>query len=390
MNWDRKMALDPHDTANTGAAAKTSNLNDELALVKWIFSDKTGTLTENVMDFQQASINGHTYSRAGEGELWDEYKSGGPNAEFIKEYLLNMAICHAVVPDTDDSGALVYKAASPDESALTDGARANKFQFNTRTQEGITVLQGDEEVSFHTPIILEFTSDRRRMSVLAKLPDGRIRMYSKGADSITYERLAAGNDELKQKTLDDIELFSKEGLRTLILAYRDFSAEEYNQLMSEWNEAATAMDGREAKMDAVADKMERDLQLIGATAIEDKLQDEVPETIHNLLRAGIKVWVITGDKQATAINIGYSCRLLNQNMDVVVVNAETSEDCGEQLRSHVNTFCTGKERDRKVGLVIDGATLKYALNEQADLFLQLTTVCHSVVCCRVTPLQKAN
>jgi len=160
--------------------------------------------------------------------------------------------------------------------------------------------------------------------------------------------------------------------------------------MSEWNEAATAMDGREAKMDAVADKMERDLQLIGATAIEDKLQDEVPETIHNLLRAGIKVWVITGDKQATAINIGYSCRLLNQNMDVVVVNAETSEDCGEQLRSHVNTFCTGKERDRKVGLVIDGATLKYALNEQADLFLQLTTVCHSVVCCRVTPLQKAN
>jgi len=390
MEWDRKMAVDPNNVEDTGMRTKTTNLNDELALVKYIFSDKTGTLTENCMEFIKVSIAGTMYDNAGTGELLEALERG-ENSESIDEFLNNLTVCQSVVPETKEEG-LVYKAQSPDEEALCDGARKNGYTFTGRTQTHVTVNIRGEDRDFELLHEIPFSSSRARMSVVVRHYDGTYRVYSKGADSKMLPRLSEHTEAgLRQKTMDDIEAFSKEGLRTLILAYKILSDEEFQQIDAQLREAQNDMSSqRETKLSAAADSVEIDLELLGCTAIEDKLQKEVPETIHNLLRANIKVWMITGDKQETAENIGHSCRLLKPNMELVRVIATKSEECGDILNSACVQHCDDKKKqEQPLAVIIDGAALEFALNEHKERFLTLTSICHSVVCCRVSPLQKA-
>lgn len=173
------------------------------------------------------------------------------------------------------------------------------------------------------------------MSTVIRCPDGRIKLYTKGADTVIYERLAQSSSELQEPTLVHLEDYATEGLRTLCLASRDISEEEYTQWSAMYDAAASQMSGRAEGLEKVAEVIEKDLTLLGATAIEDKLQDGVPDTIHTLQQAGIKVWVLTGDRQETAINIGLSCRLISESMNLLVVNEETSEATAEFLNKRL-------------------------------------------------------
>lgn len=395
MEWDSEMAMDPENISETSMVAKTSNLNDELGLVQYVFSDKTGTLTENRMEFQQASIHGIVYNNASNGGLTTYFQEFDSNSVNVIEYVRLMSLCHSVVPSQGYNGEMIYKAASPDEEALVKAAAQNDYVFLRRGNDGICIrAQGKEEIY---PLLaeLEFSSDRRRMSVVIDTPDGRTIMYIKGADSIIYDRLRPTPDmdseeaRIKEKTSQDLEYFSKEGLRTLCLAKRELSREEREQFRREFNDANTSTSGNRAELvEEVADRWERDFVLIGATAIEDKLQEGVPDTIAYLLKAGIKVWVITGDKQATAINIGYSTRLLQPHMLRMEINANSADECAEKLIRAVQTL--DSEPGAVPAMIIDGNTLKWALNEHAEHFLNLGRRCHSVICCRVTPIQKAR
>ena len=111
--------------------------------------------------------------------------------------------------------------------------------------------------------------------------------------------------------------YATEGLRTLCIACRDVSDAEYRQWSAIYDRAAQTINGRGEALDNAAELIEKEMFLLGATAIEDKLQDGVPDTIHTLQMAGIKVWVLTGDRQETAINIGMSCRLISESMNLV-------------------------------------------------------------------------
>lgn len=102
--------------------------------------------------------------------------------------------------------------------------------------------------------------------------------------------------------------FASEGLRTLVLGVKILSKEDAEVWLTKYKAASTSIENREKKMTAVAVDIERDLHIVGATALEDELQDGVPETIANLKKAGIKLWVLTGDKRETAIEIGYSTK----------------------------------------------------------------------------------
>lgn len=398
MEWDRQMALNPNDPANTGMKPKTTNLNDELALVRYVFSDKTGTLTENVMEFQQVSVNGTVYENANEGELRDEIKSNGPNADACREFLTCLAVCQTVQP-TDSPDGLVYQAESPDEAALCDGARNNGFALmKSAYQDKILVDVMGETQEFELLGLIEFSSKRARMSVIVRTPDGRIMVYAKGADTRMWERMAGhvNDSEGLHKTKDDLEQFSSQGLRTLVLGSRELSEEEYASWAEEWHKAETSMADRDALKETAAKHVESDFNLLGCTAIEDKLQQEVPETIHNLLRANIKVWVITGDNQATAENIGHSCRLLKHSQEIIRLIADTPEMCEELLQEGIARHCgeeekKGEEEEKELAVVVNGTTLGFALNEKLrPSFLKLTSKCHSVVCCRVSPIQKAE
>jgi phospholipid-transporting ATPase len=196
-----------------------------------------------------------------------------------------------------------------------------KYHFYARRPHSIHCKIQDLEVEFDILNVCEFNSTRKRMSLVLRGPDGKIKLYCKGADSVILERLAP-NDPFEDQTLHHLEEFASEGLRTLCYAMREISQQEYDHWSKIYDTAATTLTNRAEELDKAAEIIEKDMTLLGATAIEDKLQDGVPDTIHTLQQANIKVWVLTGDRQETAINIGYSCKLLTEEMDLLICNKD--------------------------------------------------------------------
>ncbi|XP_051276297.1 probable phospholipid-transporting ATPase IA isoform X3 [Dicentrarchus labrax] len=395
INWDTDMLYEP---TNTPAMARTSNLNEELGQVKYIFSDKTGTLTCNVMQFKKCTIAGvayghstHSSDEAGfnDPSLLENLQSNHPTAAVIQEFMTMMAICHTAVPERTD-GKITYQAASPDEGALVRAAENLGFVFSGRTPDSVIVEMLGAEEKYELLHVLEFTSARKRMSVIMRTPSGKIRLYCKGADTVIYDRLA-DSSRYKEITLKHLEQFATEGLRTLCFAVADVSESSYQQWLEIYHRASTSLQNRSLKLEESYELIEKNLQLLGATAIEDKLQDKVPETIETLMKADIKIWILTGDKQETAINIGHSCKLLTKNMGMLVINEDTLDRTRETLSHHCGMLGDALYKENDFALIIDGKTLKYALTFGVrQYFLDLALSCKAVICCRVSPLQKSE
>ncbi|KAJ7647596.1 aminophospholipid-transporting P-type ATPase, partial [Roridomyces roridus] len=389
---------------DTPALCRTSSLVEELGQIEYVFSDKTGTLTCNEMEFRNCSIAGVAYAEVvEEGKRGEEGKEDGWRTfaemqallsenqnPFVKDFLTLLAVCHTVIPEVKN-GKTVYQASSPDEAALVAGAELLGYQFHTRKPKSVFVNVQGESLQFDILNVCEFNSTRKRMSTVVRMPDGKIKIFCKGADTVILERLSK-NQPYTEKTLVHLEDYATEGLRTLCLACRDVPEQEYRQWAAIYDQAAATINGRGDALDQAAELIEKDLFLLGATAIEDKLQDGVPDTIHTLQMAGIKVWVLTGDRQETAINIGMSCRLISESMNLVIVNEETAHDTQQFLAKRLSAIksqrSTGELED--LALVIDGKSLGFALEKEiSKIFLELAIMCKAVICCRVSPLQKA-
>ena len=399
-----------YDRTDTAAICRTSSLVEELGQIEYIFSDKTGTLTCNMMEFRQCSIGGVQYAdevpedrRATEPNgpgIFDfnklrENLETHPSRTAIHHFLALLATCHTVIPEKRDEkpGEIKYQAASPDEGALVEGAVMMGYRFTTRRPRSVTVIIDDEENEYELLAVCEFNSTRKRMSAILRCPDGKVRCYCKGADTVILERLSKDNP-IVEATLQHLEEYATEGLRTLCLAMREVPEQEFQEWYQIYETASTTVSGNRAEeLDKAAELIEHDFYLLGATAIEDKLQDGVPDTIHTLQEAGIKVWVLTGDRQETAINIGMSCKLISEDMSLLIVNEETSTATRDniakklgQIRSQVTS---GGELDT-LALIIDGKSLTFALEKGLEKeFLDLAIMCKAVICCRVSPLQKA-
>jgi phospholipid-transporting ATPase len=228
------------------------------------------------------------------------------------------------------------------------------------------------------------------MSTVVRSPDGKIKLYCKGADTVILERLSE-NNPFTEQTLQHLEEYATEGLRTLCISMREISEEEYRIWSGIYEKASTTLTNRQEELDKAAEMIEKELFLLGATAIEDKLQDGVPETIHTLQQAGIKIWVLTGDRQETAINIGLSCKLIQEEMSLIIVNEESHWETKDFLEKKIQAMKGRVNPDAEpLALIIDGRTLEFALEKDLEkTFLELATLCKAVVCCRVSPLQKA-
>ncbi|XP_029794343.1 phospholipid-transporting ATPase IB-like [Suricata suricatta] len=381
------------------AMARTSNLNEELGQVKYLFSDKTGTLTCNIMTLKKCTIAGIMYGVSSsvitesgglsDPTLLQNFESDHPTKDYIKEFLTLLCVCHTVVPERDGN-KITYQASSPDEAALVKGVKTLGFVFTTRTPSSVTIDVMGQNFTFEILNILEFSSNRRRMSVIVRTPTGKLRLYCKGADTVIYKRLS--DDSLfVNETLTHLECFAKEGLRTLCIAYTDLTEKEYQQWLIEYKKASTVIQDRMQNLEECYDNIEKKFLLLGATAIEDHLQARVPETITTLLEANIKIWVLTGDKQETAINIAYSCKLLSTQMPCIQLNSKSLEATQQAINQNCQDLgiLLGKEND--LALIIDGETLKYAFHPEIKRsFLNLALSCRAVLCCRLSPLQKAE
>ncbi|KAG0287649.1 hypothetical protein BGZ96_008457 [Linnemannia gamsii] len=284
-----------------------------------------------------------------------------------------------------------YRAESPDEAALVSAAKNVGFAFvsrgaianpdgsdqkavkgNSRQNVNLNILGHD--YTYEQLDVIKFNSTRKRMTVIVREPQelgGKILLLTKGADNVIFERLSQTDDEtLRDQTERDIEAFSNMGLRTLTLAQRVLDQETYNQWAAKYAEAGKALDDRAKKMDQVAEEIERDLTLLGATAIEDKLQEGVPDSIAALREAGIKVWVLTGDKLETAINIGFASRLLEKDMKLEIMKMGRNEDPTKVLarfKELVNGVLNGKGRqDEYLSIGEKSTESGVPLNEKAE------------------------
>ncbi|GLI78802.1 aminophospholipid translocase [Penicillium ochrochloron] len=397
-----------YDKTDTPATCRTSSLVEELGQIEYIFSDKTGTLTCNMMEFKQCTIAGIQYGddvpedrRAtadDDGEFGiHDYKALRKNLEShpsqgaIQQFLTLLATCHTVIPEWKGD-EIKYQAASPDEGALVDGAAMLGYRFTNRKPRSVIFNANGVDQEYELLAVCEFNSTRKRMSTIFRCPDGKVRIYCKGADTVILERLHPDNPTV-EVTLQHLEEYASEGLRTLCLAMREVPEDEYQQWYQIFNTANTTVGGNRAdELDKAAELIEKDFYLLGATAIEDRLQDGVPDTIHTLQTAGIKIWVLTGDRQETAINIGMSCKLISEDMTLLIINEENSQATRANLQSKMDAVKSQAASGdvEPLALVIDGKSLTFALEKDMEkLFLDLAVMCKAVVCCRVSPLQKA-
>ncbi|CAG8515945.1 8749_t:CDS:2 [Funneliformis caledonium] len=520
-----------HEETDTPAEAHTCTINEELGQVNYLFSDKTGTLTDNIMLFRKLSVGGRSFlhdlniRRIHEEDLLSKFqkprkqvtlssvaslfqvnsrhKQSGrvsgennegkgiqidtllcrknsaastfsmiaprspdstrsrcsslnsqkllsnksipstldlltiirhqfntPFGERARFFLLAMALCHTCVPEVDlDSQDIRYQSASPDEFAIVTSAKELGYIVSDRSLGVVSLrilddAEPDDLVvpdenrfsyeDYHILNVIEFSSKRKRMSIIYQLPDGRICLLCKGADNVILERLRhprnrpmikklfvgspsqdhvidlfpIKNDKwLYSETIRDIQEFSTEGLRTLLYGHRFINQDEYAVWSKLYQEASVSLVDRQQKLEEVAELIERDLEITGATAIEDKLQNGVPETIDKLRKAGIKIWMLTGDKRETAINIGYSCSLIKEYSTTIIVDSNV--DLKKSLQNSLKDIHKSKF-SHSVTIVDGNALMLIEQNpELMDLFLKLGVLCDAVICCRVSPCQKA-
>ncbi|XP_015337566.1 phospholipid-transporting ATPase VD isoform X2 [Marmota marmota marmota] len=327
------------------------------------------------------------------------------------------------LPEQPLASNLCYEAESPDEAALVYAARAYQCTLQSRTPEQVMVdFAALGSLTFQLLHILPFDSVRKRMSVVVRHPlSNQVVVYTKGADSVIMELLSAASPDgadvekqqtiIREKTQKHLDDYAKRGLRTLCIAKKVMSDTEYAEWLRNHFLAETSIDNREELLIESAMRLENKLTLLGATGIEDRLQEGVPEAIEALHKAGIKIWMLTGDKQETAINIAYACKLLEPDDKLFILNTQSKDACEmligtilkelqkkhsvlpEQasLREDFRQTPVPQDSGPRAGLVITGKTLEFALQESLQRqFLELTAWCQAVVCCRATPLQKSE
>ena len=461
-----------------------------------------------------------------------QYLSGRPRSVFaikVRFFLLSLALCHTCLPELREDGTVDYQATSPDELALVRAAKELGYMVVDKHNAKITIKtnpDGEESQAIYDTYqildIIEFSSKRKRMTAIVRMPDDRICAFTKGADStivgllrlsslamakvLGVERRAnerksieaveairrnseqgnqrfsfsrtsmtmhrtslaglgrpsftgstlqpirdkvdgwlemrelgsdifprdvgnsydprrpstkifgrdpsiySGNTSFPQdgfrgqlvdetlpiddgavfeRCFQDINDFATEGLRTLLYGYRYIEEEEYQPWKKAFFEASISLVDRQEKIEKVGRLIEKDLELGGATAIEDKLQEGVPETIDKLRRANIKMWMLTGDKRETAINIGHSCRLIKKYSAVTILDQELGE-VGQVMAAAMVDISRGTVAHSVV--VIDGQTLATIEAQEAihHLFIDLAVLVDSVICCRASPSQKAS
>uniref|UniRef100_A0A8C1FSK8 Phospholipid-transporting ATPase n=1 Tax=Cyprinus carpio carpio TaxID=630221 RepID=A0A8C1FSK8_CYPCA len=301
--------------------------------------------------------------------------------------------------DEDEAEELLYEAESPDEAALVQAAKAYGYTLLGRSPEQVLVaVPGTGPLSIALLHVLPFHSARKRMSVVVRHPlTGEVVVYTKGADNVIMELAEAAEDgfsrEIMERTQRHLDQYAREGLRTLCVAKKVLEEQEYKAWLKRHEYAETSIENREELLLESAERLETNLTLLGASGIVDRLQEEVPETIEALQEAGIKVWVLTGDKQETAINIAFACKLIRPTDHILMANCDSKarlQELQHEIRQ-VTKEGTPEDDSSDSVLVIDGRTLDYALQKELQgSFLDLTCCCRSVICCRSTPLQKSQ
>jgi len=406
-----------HDPLIPDTKARNSDIPEELGRISFLLTDKTGTLTKNDMHFKRLVLEHAQYEEENIGMIIKTVKTqcerfNGPMADVEAKYLehpqsqaitgfdqlarpkrirrdkenilrdlvTSLAVCHNVTPIMED-GKQIFHASSPDEIALVNFGMDIKMKLLERNNDYMVVENPNgQNETFEILANFPFSSESKRMGILVRHKEtGRLIFFLKGADVAICPRVKEVHRSL---LLDECESLARTGLRTMVFAQRYITAEEYEGWKKIWDEAHLSMANREEKMRKAAELLETDMDFLGITGVEDKLQDDINVTLESLRNAGIKIWMLTGDKVETAkcISISTGLKTVSQEM------FEIKEVKGDlELVNKINDF---SNRMNTV-LLIDGTSLTKALENHQKIFFEAAVRAPAVVCARCLPTQKA-
>ncbi|XP_041723398.1 LOW QUALITY PROTEIN: probable phospholipid-transporting ATPase IIB [Coregonus clupeaformis] len=414
-----------------GTVVRTSTIPEELGRLVYLLTDKTGTLTQNEMIFKRLHLGTVSYGTDTMDEIQSHIvqsyaqtqQSNGSNSSTsstasrkpqpapapkvrksvssrVHEAVKAIALCHNVTPvyesfasvngETESTAAeadqdfsddnRTYQASSPDEVALV---RWTESVGLTLVNRDLTSLQlktpAGQILTYNILQIFPFTSESKRMGIIVREETtGDITFYMKGAD-VAMACILQYNDWLEEECGN----MAREGLRTLVVAKKSLSEEQYIDFENRYNQAKLSMNDRALKVSAVVESLEREMELLCLTGVEDQLQADVRPTLELLRNAGIKIWMLTGDKLETATCIAKSSHLVSRSQDIHVFRSVSNRG---EAHLELNAF----RRKHDCALVISGNSLEVCLRYYEHEFVELACQCPAVVCCRCSPTQKAQ
>ncbi|EKD16376.1 phospholipid-translocating P-type ATPase [Drepanopeziza brunnea f. sp. 'multigermtubi' MB_m1] len=420
------------DAGIEGAVVRTSTIPEELGRIEYLLSDKTGTLTQNEMEMKKIHVGTVSYANEAMDEVTAYIKQGfsvpvsadpnnpalliTPSSTFmasttatatrtrreigsrVRDVVLALAICHSVTPTVEEDEAgeqfTSYQASSPDEIAIVKWTEMVGLRLIHRDRKGMLLQSVDTGRPVVRVRILEafpFTSEGKRMGIIVQFMDGsekpgnvdpeagEIWFYQKGADTVMTSIVAA-NDWLDEETGN----MAREGLRTLVVGRKRLSVQQYKEFATNFRDASVAINGRDAGMArVVAHYLERDLELLGVTGVEDKLQKDVKPSLELLRNAGIKIWMLTGDKVETARCVAVSAKLVARGQYIhTITKLKRKDNAQDQL-----DFLRGKTDS---ALLIDGESISLLLTHFRTDFISIAVLLPAVIACRCSPTQKAD
>ncbi|RSL53902.1 hypothetical protein CEP54_010150 [Fusarium duplospermum] len=418
------------DPGMPGAVVRTSTIPEDLGRIEYLLSDKTGTLTQNEMEMKKIHVGTVSYANEAMDEVSTYVRQGfyippstdhasnnmliTPSSTYsstatmgttrtrreigtrVRDVVLALALCHNVTPTVDiEDGKEVtgYQASSPDEIAIVKWTESVGLRLVYRDRKSMVLeFTGSKRPVVRVRIldVFPFTSEGKRMGIIVhfhenvnvKNPDlsgGEIWFFQKGADTV-MSSIVAANDWLDEETAN----MAREGLRTLVVGRKKLSSQQYQEFSSRYQEASLSISGRDAGMQRVVSHyLERDLELIGVTGVEDKLQKDVKPSLELLRNAGIKIWMLTGDKVETARCVAVSSKLVARGQYIYTVAKLKKKDNAQEhldfLRSKTDAC-----------LLIDGESLALFLTHFRIEFISIAVQLPTVVACRCSPNQKAE
>ena len=422
--------------------ARNSTIPEELGRVSYVFSDKTGTLTKNEMIFKKISMSNDNFGENNFNELkeileeecskydaplldlYNLFKENDNNDEneiqndgeskdeintkeikrkknkirrernkIIRDTITAMLLCNNVTPIIDeiDKEKITYQASSPDEIALVKFAETLNMKLFYRTDKLIKIKNTTGTIEeFEILANFPFSSETKRMGIILKSKKyGHIIFYLKGAENVMKNY---AKEEYIGYINENAENLATKGLRTLVLTQKLITEEEFNKWNIEFKEASTSMENRKEKMAQTISKLENNMDFLCVTGVEDLLQDEVATTIENLRNAGMKIWMLTGDKVETATCISISAGIKGKHQKIFTLKSDDiiSEDKNEtisKLKEQFNEYNKKNTVESHI-FIIDGELLDLSLKNCEKEFFETTKNSPSVVCCRCSPTQK--
>uniref|UniRef100_A0A8D2LPP2 Phospholipid-transporting ATPase n=1 Tax=Varanus komodoensis TaxID=61221 RepID=A0A8D2LPP2_VARKO len=403
------------DSKIPGTVVRSSTIPEQLGRISYLLTDKTGTLTQNEMVFKRLHLGTVAYGLDSMDEVQSHIFSiytqqpqeqpalKGPAlatkvrktlSSRVHEAVKAIALCHNVTPVYESNGVTdqaeaerhyedscrVYQAASPDEVALVQWTESVGLTLVGRDQSSVQLRTPGGHILNYTILqIFPFTYESKRMGIIVRDEStGEIMFYMKGAD-VVMAGIVQYNDWLDEECGN----MAREGLRVLVVAKKSLTEEQYQDFEARYVQAKLSVHDRSLKVATVIESLEMEMELLCLTGVEDQLQADVRPTLETLRNAGMKVWMLTGDKLETATCTAKNAHLVTRTQDIHIFRLVTNRG---EAHLELNAF----RRKHDCALVISGDSLEVCLKYYEYEFMELACQCPAVVCCRCAPTQKAQ